>query len=154
MKKMAARVLRKVMGHVPATVWVRGSEDGAFAPDDKEVDVLKYPAMVREIDPADGGGFLVEFPDLPGCIADGHTAEEALINAKEAVEEWIDAAAKMGRPIPEPNSNDRFSGKWVQRVPKSLHQKLAAEAKREGVSLNSFALTLLAEGIGRRKVAA
>lgn len=116
--------------------------------------MLKYPAMVRVLDENDGGGFLVEFPDLPGCYGDGATREKALSNAERAAAEWIAAAKEMGRAIPEPSSLDRFSGKWVQRVPKSLHMKLALEAKREGVSLNALATSILAEGLGQRRVAA
>ncbi len=118
----------------------------------KEVDVVaKYPAIIRELDKADGGGWLAEILDLPGCIADGETREEALENSELAIAEWIDAATQMGRPIPEPGTADKYSGKWVQRVPKSLHMKLANQAKREGVSLNALATTLLAEGLGQRK---
>lgn len=120
----------------------------------KEATVLKYPVIVRELDENDGGGILVEFPDLPGCIGDGETVEEALQNAKRAADEWIEAAKEMGRPVPEPSSIDKYSGKWVQRVPKSLHMKLAMEAKREGVSLNQLATSILAEGLGKRRVAA
>src|SRR4030042_3075706 len=42
-----------------------------------------------------------------------------------------------------------MSGKWVQRVPKSLHAKLAAKAEKEGVSLNTLVVSLIAEGLGR-----
>lgn len=46
--------------------------------------------------------FIVEIPELPGCIADGATYEEALANARLVAEEWIDTARSIGRPIPEP----------------------------------------------------
>lgn len=112
--------------------------------------MLKYPTIVRELTEDDGGGFLAEVPDLPGCMADGPTAAEALANVELAVEEWKAAALEMGRSVPEPSVIDNYSGKWVQRVPRSLHMKLALEAKREGVSLNALAATLLAEGLGRK----
>ncbi|MFQ5954367.1 MAG: toxin-antitoxin system HicB family antitoxin [Kiloniellales bacterium] len=115
--------------------------------------MLKYPAYVRQMAPDEGFGFVVEVPDLPGCIADGETEQEALENAKAAIEEWIAAAEALGRPTPEPGTHKSYSGKWVQRVPKSLHMKLAAEARREGVSLNSFAMSLLAEGLGKKEAA-
>lgn len=115
---------------------------------------LTYPFAVRELAPSDGGGYLIEVLDLPGCIADGETVEEAMTKASEAVSEWIDAAKELGRSIPEPNSHQNYSGKWVQRVPKSLHQQLAATAKREGVSLNALATAILAEGLGRKNVTA
>jgi antitoxin HicB len=43
-----------------------------------------------------------------------------------------------------------MSGKWVQRVPKSLHARFAAKAGEEGVSLNTLVVSLIAEGLGRR----
>jgi antitoxin HicB len=116
--------------------------------------VLRYPAVIRELDPHEGGGFLAEVPDLPGCIADGETVQEAMENLNNAIAEWIAAARKLGRQIPEPSdSKESYSGKWVQRVPRSLHARLASEAKREGVSLNALATTFLVEGVGKRRVA-
>lgn len=116
--------------------------------------MLKYPAVVRELNDDEGGGFLAEVPDLPGCKADGETAEQAIANVSGAIEEWIETAKELERSIPEPSSVDRYSGKWVQRVPKSLHAKLVFEAKREGVSLNALTTTFLAEGLGKRRVLA
>jgi len=46
--------------------------------------------------------FLVEVPELPGCMADGATYEEAVANAQRIIAEWIDQAEAMGRPIPQP----------------------------------------------------
>lgn len=110
---------------------------------------LNYPVTVRELNEQDGGGFLAEVPDLPGCQSDGSTPESALENVKDAIAAWIATAKELGRPIPQPDQH-RYSGKWVQRVPKSLHKKLAQRARTEGVSLNTLAATLLAEGVGAR----
>ncbi len=46
--------------------------------------------------------FVVEIPELPGCMADGQSYEEAVANAQEIIAEWIEAARALGRPIPEP----------------------------------------------------
>ncbi|WP_027369820.1 type II toxin-antitoxin system HicB family antitoxin [Desulfovermiculus halophilus] len=46
--------------------------------------------------------FLVEVPELPGCMADGQSYEEAVANAQVVIEEWIETARELGRPIPEP----------------------------------------------------
>ncbi len=117
----------------------------------KEVPVLNYPATVLPMEK--GEGFIVELADLPGCIADGDTVEEAMRQIELAAEEWIAAARELGREIPQPRSLDNYSGKWVQRVPKSLHMKLSAVAQKEGVSLNALAVALLAEGVGKRESA-
>lgn len=50
----------------------------------------------------DDEAFIVEVPELPGCMADGETYEQAVANAKQVIEEWIDTARELGRPIPEP----------------------------------------------------
>jgi predicted RNase H-like HicB family nuclease len=50
----------------------------------------------------DDNSFVVEVPDLPGCMADGQTDAEAVKNAEEIIDEWIKTARKLGRPIPEP----------------------------------------------------
>jgi predicted RNase H-like HicB family nuclease len=46
--------------------------------------------------------FIVEVPELPGCMADGATYQEALANAEVIIQEWIETARELGRPIPEP----------------------------------------------------
>ena len=46
--------------------------------------------------------FLVEVPELPGCMSDGATYEEAVTNAQIVIAEWIETAQSLGRPIPEP----------------------------------------------------
>ena len=46
--------------------------------------------------------FVAEVPELPGCMADGKTRQEALLNAEQIIKEWIDTANELGRPIPQP----------------------------------------------------
>ena len=50
----------------------------------------------------DDGAFLAEVPELPGCMADGSTYQEALANAEAVIREWIETARDLGRPVPEP----------------------------------------------------
>ena len=50
------------------------------------------------------GIFIVEVPELPGCMADGKTREEAVNNAESIIQEWIDMADEMGRKVPEPST--------------------------------------------------
>ncbi len=111
----------------------------------------RYPVQLRPLSEEEGGGWLAEVPDLPGCISDGDTAEEAAADVRGAVESWIEAAEELGRPVPAPRADERFSGKWVIRMPRSLHRRLAERASHEGVSLNTLATTLLAEAVGRRE---
>lgn len=46
--------------------------------------------------------FVVEVPELPGCMADGASYAEAVANAERVIQEWIETAIELGRPIPEP----------------------------------------------------
>lgn len=89
------------------------------------------------------GDFIVEVPDLPGCIADGRTAEEALKNVRDAMRAWIESRIAAGLAVPEPRELEEFSGKLVVRMPKGLHRKLSLQADQEGVSLNQYIVSLL-----------
>jgi len=121
----------------------------------------KFEDYMHEITPLakeDGGGFLITFPDLPGCMSDGETIEEAITNGRDAFVAWISATADMGKQIPKPTAKPveliEASGKFVARLPKSLHARLVAKAKQEGVSLNTLVLTFIAEGLGQKETRA
>lgn len=115
----------------------------------KETDAAtRYPVVLRALSAEDGGGFLAEVPDLPGCMSDGETREEALGNVADAILSWVAAARELGHAIPKPSAAEDFSGRWVQRVPRSLHMRLSERAQREGVSLNTLVTSLIAEGLG------
>lgn len=69
---------------------------------------LEYAVLLSPLPQADGGGFLATVPDLPGCMSDGETPEEALANVQDAIECWIGAAIDHGRTVPTPtNVNER-----------------------------------------------
>ena len=91
----------------------------------------------------------MEFPDLPGCIADGETIEEAVENGSDALRSWLAAAKEFKDTVPAPSAG--LSGKWVQRVPKSLNAKLCRQGREgRGIDLNTLVVSLIAEGWGRR----
>ncbi|MDE2446110.1 MAG: type II toxin-antitoxin system HicB family antitoxin [Alphaproteobacteria bacterium] len=96
----------------------------------------------------DGGGYLIAFPDFPGCFADGETPEEAIREGRDALLSYKRTLEELGRKVPEQGS--AFVGQWRQRVPKSLHAALVRRAANEGVSLNTLVTTILAEGVARR----
>jgi antitoxin HicB len=83
-------------------------------------------------------GWFVRVKELPGCMSQGQTAEEALEMIRDAMQIWLEVSLEKGIPIPEPKSEEEFSGKFVVRVPRSLHRRLVEEAEREGVSLNQY----------------
>lgn len=117
----------------------------------KKEKVLDYPFKVRHLSKEEGGGYLIEYPDLPGCMSDGETIDEAIENGRDAVLCWVSAAKESGRTIPKPGSLEKHSGKWVQRVPKSIHLQLVEKAEEEGVSLNTLVIAMLAEALGKTK---
>ncbi len=61
---------------------------------------IKYELVIYWSE--DDQSFLVEVPELPGCMADGETYEAAVANAQQVIQEWIETARELGRPIPEP----------------------------------------------------
>ena len=110
-----------------------------------------YPFTLRKLSNDEGGGYYIEFPDLPGCASDGNSIAEAIENGADAVKCWTAAAREAGRTVPKPGSGEKSSGKWVQRVPKWLHARLVAKSKDEGVSLNTLVISLLAADVGFKK---
>jgi len=94
---------------------------------------------VRSLSPDEGGGYVVTFPDLPGCMSDGESIAEAIKNAAEAEEAWMKAADKWDKPSPK---------KLVARLPVSLHRDLAVKANQEGVSLNTLIVSMLSRELG------
>ena len=113
-----------------------------------------YPFEVRPLDVDDGGGYLVSFPDFAECIADGETIEGAIANGRDALAATIAALRSTKLAVPAPNSGGVASGKFVARVPKTIHAQLATRARAEGVSLNSLVLTFIAQGLGGTRLAA
>ncbi|HLP44359.1 MAG TPA: type II toxin-antitoxin system HicB family antitoxin [Candidatus Deferrimicrobium sp.] len=104
---------------------------------------LPYNIIIRK-DPY--GGYFAKIEELEGCMAQGETYEEAFKNIREAMELWLEDAIADGDDIPEPDrGEENFSGKFVLRLPKTLHRKLARNAYKENVSLNQYVVFLLSE---------
>ncbi|MCL6478101.1 MAG: type II toxin-antitoxin system HicB family antitoxin [Peptococcaceae bacterium] len=97
--------------------------------------------------PSPEGGYAVEIPELPGCLSQGETAEEALEMIEDAKRCWIADALGRGEQVPEPG-DDSYSGRILVRAPKSLHRVLAEKAKEEGTSLNQYIIYQLSRAIG------
>jgi antitoxin HicB len=106
-----------------------------------------YPFEIRPLSKEEGGGYGIAFPDLPGCRSDGATPEEAIENGRDAVESWLAVAKEFGDVVPK--SYSAVSGRFVQRVPRSLHAQLISQAQSEGVSLNTLVVSLVSQGLGR-----
>lgn len=106
---------------------------------------MRLPYRMEIIPDTGEGGFAVRFPELPGCLTCGDTLEEAVRNAADCKKEWLIAAIEEGITIPEPVSEEEYSGQFKLRIPKSLHKSLAEHSKAEGISMNQYCLYLLAK---------
>ena len=115
----------------------------------KPAEYLKRP-YGRVVVPESDGTFRVEIIEFPGCIAVGDTAGEALANLERVADSWLQATIAKGMRVPEPIESIEYSGKLVLRLPKTLHKKAAHAAARDGVSLNQFIVSCIAEQVGTR----
>ena len=104
---------------------------------------MSLPYKMEIVSDADEGGYVVSFPELRGCLTCGETLQEAIANAEDAKREWIRSAIESNTDIPEPLSDNDFSGQFKLRIPKSLHRSLSENAKKEGISMNQYCLYLL-----------
>ena len=109
-----------------------------------------YPFELRPLTAEEGGGYLISFTDFNECIADGETIEEALAEGQNALAAVIATLEEKGLPVPKPGSYGAYSGKFVSRIPKSLHARLQLRARQEGVSINTLAVSFIAEGLARK----
>ena len=107
-----------------------------------------YPFEVRPLSTEEGGGYLISFPDFAECISDGESVDEAIENGRDALKATVAALKAKKMSVPAPNSGGVASGKFVARVPKTVHAQLATRARAEGVSLNALVLTFIAQGLG------
>ena len=106
---------------------------------------MALPYRMEVVEDADEGGFVVTFPDLPGCISCGESIEAAVTNAMDAKKAWLKAALEEGISIREPDTLEDYSGQFKLRLPRSLHRSLSEHSKREGISMNQYCLYLLSK---------
>mgnify|MGYP002588146882 CR=1 FL=1 len=101
---------------------------------------LPYNYIIQKINDESGEYYYAHVLELDGCQSDGDTFDEAYRNLCEAMKGYIQTKLDNGYDVPLPRCADDYSGKFIVRLPKSLHQSLVIEAQKEGVSLNQYAL--------------
>ena len=106
-------------------------------------DYMAMPYRMEIVEDRDEGGFVISYPDLPGCITCGETIELAVANAVDAKKAWFEAALEEGIETREPDSLDKYSGQFKLRIPRSLHRRLAEHSQKEGISMNQYCVYLL-----------
>ena len=104
---------------------------------------MSLPYRLEIVPDPDEGGYVIRYPDLPGCITVANTMNDAVANAEDAKRAWITAAIEEGVKIAEPESLEDYSGQFKLRIPRSLHRSLAEHAREEGTSMNQYCLYLL-----------
>ena len=106
---------------------------------------LPYNFIIQHINDESGSFYYGKILELDGCQSTGDSYKEVWEDLQEAMEGYIETKLENGFDIPEPIQTENYSGKFVVRLPKSLHFKLAMEAEKEGVSLNQYALYKLSK---------
>jgi antitoxin HicB len=110
---------------------------------------LNYPIELKFLAEEDGGGVLASIPFLgrDAFVADGDNSEEAIKNLQTTKEILFKRYLEKGISIPLPPDPNEFSGKFVLRVPKFLHEQLASYAIENDISLNTLCISILSQGL-------
>ena len=114
-----------------------------------------YTIEVVPIPQEKGGGFMARLPELGrlAIIGDGDSIQEAIADLEISKRELFAEYLKEGVKIPEPSKKEEsYSGKFVLRVPKSLHRDLVTDAKDNGMSLNHYCSYLLTANLERNVI--
>ena len=98
------------------------------------------------------GGYVIVFPDLPGCMTQVESLDEVPYMAEDVRSGWLETVYDTDPDsVPLPSYPEDCNGEVSLRLPKSLHRSLAESAEAEGVSLNEYAAMLLAQGDARNR---
>lgn len=106
-------------------------------------DYMKLPYKMEIVPDIEEGGYVVSFPELPGCFSVGENMEDTIANAMDAKRAWLEDALEDGIRIAIPEKKEEYSGQFKLRMPKSLHRQLAERSKQEGISMNQYCVYLL-----------
>ena len=106
---------------------------------------LNYPILLEKYEEDNEQKIGLRIPELKGVWASGDNFEQAITDLEETKKTWFEVCLKEEIEIPEPVSEEDFSGKFVLRVEPSLHRVLSEQAKQTGVSLNRYVKEILKE---------
>lgn len=104
-------------------------------------DYMRLPYRMNIDEDPDEGGYVVSFPDLPGCLTCVETLDEVSTMAEDAKRCWFEAAIECGCDIPMPKDYTKPS--FPLNLPHSLKKRLSRKAEKEGVSLADYCLYVL-----------
>src|SRR5450432_4945980 len=112
-----------------------------------ELRIDEYPFTVRRLNEDEGTGYLIEYPDVPGCMSDGATPEEAVLNGRDALRCKLLTKIEFGDPIPDPGSIVSLA------VPAGIHDRLSAAAEKRHVRPAVLGSALIAEALDKEPAA-
>lgn len=119
---------------------------------DKRIKEIMDRPYARVLVPDETGGYVAEVLELPGCVSEGETPDEAIENLEDAMRGWLQVALEDGQRIPDPleagPSGEGYNGRILLRVPRSVHARCVRLAEADGVSLNQWLLEAVAERLG------
>ncbi len=105
--------------------------------------------VIQDKDEKNNPYWFARVVELTGCMTEADSFAELGEMIQDALVSWLEVALEDNITIPEPQPIENYSGKFVVRVPKSLHRQLAETANRDGVSLNTFINVALGRAIGQ-----
>lgn len=108
----------------------------------------------RVLTPDDDGLYTAEILEFPGCFVQGETPNEAYAQLERAAERWLFDWLSAGKVVPQPLMNNKTSGRFALRLPRSLYVRASRAAARESVSLNQYIANAVAERVGASAVLA
>lgn len=111
---------------------------------------LSYTIEVTQDESEGYTGWFAKVVELPGCMTQADSFAELGEMIEDAKRAWIESALEDGEDIPLPRKVEDYSGKFVVRLPKSLHKQLVVTANQEGVSLNTYVNVALSQVVGRQ----
>ena len=106
---------------------------------------LPYSKIITKRNDEDGVHYIGKVVEIDGCMGDGETEAQAIESLNDSLEAILESMLEHGDPIPEPVDEENFSGKFIVRLPKSLHRRLTFESQKEGISLNQYVLYKLSQ---------
>ena len=101
---------------------------------------MPYSYIINKVNDESGEYYVARVLELDGLIGTGDTYSEAYEDVILAMESYIETKLENGFRVPMPLDSNEYSGKFVIRLPKTLHKLISKKAKEEGVSLNQYAL--------------
>src|SRR6266545_2148302 len=131
------------------------SQVGKKTEDEIEAQVAGYmnAPYIHMIIPTAEGRYLAEVLELPGCITDGRTPEEAYSNLEEAKSGYLSSLVTRDIPVPEAVGLKELSGNIPLRISSELHRMAALRAKQEGISLNQWIAKAIAMQVAKEDIA-